>query len=123
MADGIDIDVAPLRDLARQLEQAGPRVGRHASQALRRSTRAIEKDSASRAPVETGALRDSITSTVYGTGNSGRMTGVVGPTDEAGRFVENGTAFMAPQPFMRPALEAAVPGFVDALEQAVRDAL
>lgn len=69
-------------------------------------------------PVETGALRDSITTEVYETGST--VVGKVGPHVSYADYVEYGTgrkgdsaapyghtdkAGMSPQPYMRPALD------------------
>lgn len=66
----------------------------------------VEGGAKQNAPVDTGALRNSI---------QGRMTGdasgEVGVGVEYGVYVEYGTVNMAAQPFMRPAAEAVRPGF------------
>ena len=71
------------------------------------------------APVDTGALRDSIAVTddrdarVYGKVNGADVSVFVGPvgsTEEGdvfyARFVEFGTRYMQAQPFMRPAIQS-----------------
>lgn len=62
----------------------------------------VESEAKRRVPVKTGNLRRSITSTVSVVG--GIPTGVVAATAHYGGFVEVGTAFMHPQPYLRPAL-------------------
>lgn len=62
----------------------------------------VETEAKRRVPVKTGNLRRSITSTAAMTG--GIPTGVVAATAHYGGFVEIGTVFMQPQPYLRPAL-------------------
>jgi HK97 gp10 family phage protein len=56
------------------------------------------------APVETGALRDSIVSAVEGHGTE--VAAIVAANIEYAHFVEFGTGRQAPQPFLRRALMA-----------------
>lgn len=71
------------------------------------------------APVDTGALRASI-SIGHPSGRSLQpmdLEAQIGPTVEYGGFVEFGTSRMGGRPYMTPAAEAVVPAF----EQRVRD--
>jgi HK97 gp10 family phage protein len=63
---------------------------------------AITGEAASNAPVDTGALRNSITSESQMTDE---LTFTVQDGVEYGQFVELGTSKMAAQPFLIPALE------------------
>lgn len=69
---------------------------------------AVETEAKRRVPVKTGNLRRSITSTASMSG--GVPTGIVAATAHYGGFVELGTAFMQPQPYLRPALVAVIRG-------------
>lgn len=89
---------------ARTADQAGQMIVAKASLDVAR----LAKE---RAPVRTGNLRNSIISA-----NSG-LRAVIAPTAGYGVFVELGTRRMAPQPFLFPALDAAEPGFLKAVEQ------
>jgi HK97 gp10 family phage protein len=62
----------------------------------------IVEDAKDLAPVDTGHLRESIGHTVTGEGFESTLT-VEASADYAG-YVELGTRYMAPQPFLRPAL-------------------
>lgn len=65
-------------------------------------------------PVDTGATKNSIGVDTSFVGTS--IAAVVGPTTFYAPFLEHGTRFMAPRPFMGPALARVEPGFVQALE-------
>jgi HK97 gp10 family phage protein len=70
-----------------------------ASDAVQEAAEAIAADARSLAPKLTGRLAGSIE--VDGSGTSAE----VGPTVDYAPFVEFGTAYMAPQPFMGPATD------------------
>jgi HK97 gp10 family phage protein len=63
----------------------------------------VTADAAKRAPVETGALMNSLTSESKMTAD---LTFTVSDGVEYGVYQEFGTSKMAAQPFMRPAIEA-----------------
>lgn len=111
------IDISEVRALGAKLENSGRRVGYRASQLLRATALRIQADAQALAPVDTGFLRSSISTTITGNGNAGIMTAEVGPTAEYGIYQEYGTSVMAPQPFMGPAFDRNVPGFTAGLAQ------
>lgn len=92
-------------------------VGARASAALRKTALGIERDAKIIAPVDTGALRSSISTDFSGNAAAGRMSAEIGPTVDYAHFVENGTSRMAPQPYMRPAAERHVPRLEAALRR------
>jgi len=104
------IDVSELLTLSKALQLSSGRVGPKVSAALRKTAKDIEADAKSLAPTATGALRDSITSTVTGDGRFGSMTAEIGPTSFYGGFQEEGTSVMAPTPYLRPAFDRRAPG-------------
>lgn len=110
------IDDSELRELAAELESAGPRVGAKAARAIRRGGKELERTAKQMAPVRSGALKESIEATIYGDGRSGGITAVVGPTLLYGLFQERGTSHHAASPFMGPALEAVAPDVVSKLQ-------
>ena len=71
------------------------------------------------APVDTGALRASISvgHPLGGDLRPGDLSAQIGPTVEYGAFVEFGTSRSGGQPYMTPAAEAVLPVF----EQRIRD--
>lgn len=79
----------------------GP-VAKHLLQLAQR----VERRAKQLAPVDTGRLRSSITSGLAEDGST--VAGLVGTDVDYAVHVEYGTYRMAPQPFMRPALEEVV---------------
>jgi HK97 gp10 family phage protein len=75
----------------------------------------VEAKAKAKAPVKTGTLRRSIHSVF----ERGGLTGIVGPSVRYGAYVELGTRHMAARPYMRPAAEAALPRFADAVKRAL----
>lgn len=107
------VDTSQLNRLAANLGKAGIRGTRKAQQAIRKTALDIESKAKQFAPVDTGALRSSIGSTITG----GGMSAVIGPTVAYAPYQEWGTSRMEAHPFMGPAVNAAEPGFVAAMEQ------
>lgn len=100
-----------LFDLAADLGKASFAATRKASLVVAKSAHDVERIAKTRAPVDTGALRNSISATVH------TLSAEVGPTVNYAPYLEFGTSRMAPQPFMGPAADATEPGFVAAMEQ------
>lgn len=123
MADGFDIDLRELNQLAVALTKTGGQVGRRASVALHKTAFDVEATAKEFAPVDTGALMNSIGTDFYGDGRFESMSAEIGPTVDYGAYVEWGTSTHAPQAFMGPALdrhgwelEAAIADLADVLE-------
>lgn len=85
-----------------------------ARNAVKAATAGTERDAKSFAPVDTGALRNSITSSL--SGNAVMSRGVVGPTVSYGRYVEEGTSRMAPRAYLGPAFDRNAATFMKAME-------
>lgn len=111
MSDGSE----EMNRLAADLAAAGPRVGARAGQAMAKALGDIQAGAQNRAPVDTGALRNSITHEYRRSGDT--LRGEVGPTVNYGGFVERGTSRMRSQPYLRPATDAVLPGYEAALGQ------
>lgn len=118
-----DIDVSELRQLSADLNMASGRVGALASAAVRKTAHDIEADAKALAPVDTGALKGSISTTITGDGRTGAMEAEVGPTVDYGQHVEYGTSRQAPQPYLGPAFDRRAPSLEDALAQLAEDVL
>lgn len=112
---GIDIDISEVAALGSRLQTAGGRVGAKAAAALRKTAYDIEADAKALAPVDTGNLRNSISTTITGDGRMGVMTVEVGPTAEYGVHQEYGTSTQPGTPFMGPAFDRRVPLYTAAL--------
>lgn len=117
MSDDFTLDMAEINTLAVSLTNAAGQVGTRAASVVRKTAADIEGTSKQFAPVDTGALRNSIGYDVTGDGRFGQIEAEIGPTVNYGAHVEWGTSRQAPQAFMGPALDRHTPGFVAALEQ------
>ncbi|MEV2239524.1 HK97-gp10 family putative phage morphogenesis protein [Micromonospora sp. NPDC049891] len=113
---------AELGFIEAQLRTSRGRIGQRGSQVVRRSTLAGEAIAKARAPVRTGYMKSTIGHSFAGDGRHGAMEGEWGAEARYSRFVELGTRFMAPQPFVGPSLDAVTPGFLAAVE-AISDPL
>lgn len=82
-----------------------------AQQILNKVTFDVEADAKERAPVDTGALKNSIHSTL------GRLSNIVGTGIEYAIYQEFGTYRMAAHPFLIPALERHRAAFLAAWKQ------
>lgn len=112
---GITIDTSEMDALAQKLAGSGLRIGAATAAALRKTAYGIQRTAMAKAPVDTGALRQSISVSFVGDGRSGAMVAEIGPTVDYGHFVEDGTSRMAGQPFMGPAYDANIPQLEAAL--------
>jgi HK97 gp10 family phage protein len=88
-----------------------------ASAVVRKAAFDIEGQAKNRAPVDTGALKNSISTEFEDNG----LTGIVAPTVEYGIYVEFGTKRMSAQPYMIPAAEAVAPAFIGAMKQMLQE--
>jgi HK97 gp10 family phage protein len=80
-----------------------------ASKAVRKTLFDIEADAKQLAPVDTGNLRNSISSDITGDGRHGAMSAEIGPTAEYGVYQEYGTSTQPGQPFLGPAYDRRAP--------------
>lgn len=111
-------DASELRALAGDMRQADEKVRRQVSQVIRKGALDIEAAAKGLAPVDTGTLKGSISTTV-----EGELAASVGPTVEYGVYLEYGTYRMPPQPYMGPALDRVAPSIEQALGQVGGDVL
>lgn len=116
MATTVTINVGEASAYAAALAAGGERVGALVSTVTRKAGNDIERTAKILAPVDTGYLRNSISTSVEGSGHAASITVEVGPTANYGAFVEDGTSRMAPQPYMGPATDRVVPLWQRALE-------
>lgn len=104
-------DASELIALSADLGRASFKVTQGAQTVLRATALSVERTAKQRAPVDTGNLRNSISTSI----SAGGMTAEIGPTASYGVYVEYGTRRMSPQPYMGPALEANAPMFEKAI--------
>lgn len=107
--------------IAAQLNQASREVMPKAREAMKKALTDISTGAKNRAPVDTGALRNSISTQTQG--NRDYARGEVGPTVHYAGYLERGTSRMRAQPYLRPATDAVIPGYEAALGQITRDNL
>lgn len=110
------VDVSQIRKLAADLDRAANRLGKDSSDVVRKTAKAVERAAKSRVEVKTGATRDSITTTIKGSGNAKAIYANIGPSTLQGRLLEYGTARQSPRPYLGPALDAQSEGFNSAME-------
>lgn len=107
----MDADFSAVTRHAADLGKVAPRVVKQAGAAVRLATLGTERDAKILAPVDTGNLRNSITSDIRG------LSGAVGPSAHYGVHLEYGTDVMAPQPYMGPATDRNAALFVQAMDK------
>lgn len=117
----IRIDTTEVTALSAKLARATTTVGPKAGVVIRKTAYSIERDAKSFAPVDTGNLRNSI-STKFSSSII-MIRADIGPTAEYGIYQELGTSRMPPQPFLRPATERNQEAFNRAVQQIGEDAL
>ena len=105
------IDTSELNAVAEQLAAAGARTETMARMAVAKTAKDLERIAKTFVPVDTGALKNSISAASSGT------TATIGPTMEYAPYVEFGTRRMAQRAFMGPALDRVAPDFQEAMEQ------
>lgn len=77
----------------------------------------VEGQGKIRAPVDTGALKSSISTEFERDG----LLGIIAPHTDYALFVELGTRRMSAQPYMFPAADAVRPAFVAAMKRMLED--
>lgn len=117
----IEFDASELQALSADLSGAGSRIVSRARQVVAKTTADVTRDAKIMAPVDTGFLRNSITSSLSGTGDG--YQGEVGPGAHYGGYVELGTSRNAPQPYLGPALDRNSPGFEQAMADLAQEVL
>lgn len=120
MTDDFAAAMAELNTLAIDLAEAGPKSKRLLSAAVRKSAFDIRATAQSFAPVDTGALKNSITASPIGETRAlrvGDLDAEIGPTVAYGAHVEFGTSRHGPAAFMGPAFDRIAPEFEAAVEQ------
>lgn len=123
MSDSINVDVSELNRLAVTIDNAAKSIGPTGAAVVQKAALDVEATAKAFAPVDTGALRNSIGTDVHGDASSRVVLAVIGPTVEYGPYVEFGTSRMAPRAFMGPALDRHTPDFIAALEQVAKKGL
>lgn len=106
-------DFSDARRIGQQLNRAAPRLEPVASKVVAKVAANVASLAAKSAPVDTGALRSSISAEVNG------LSASVRPGVNYAHYVELGTSKMGAQPYLFPALDANATPFTTALAAAV----
>lgn len=120
---GVYVDTHEVDHLAFDLGAAPGRVGAKVSAAIKKTAHDIEADAKILVPVDTGFLKNSISTDIENNGRFGQMFAEIGPTAGYGGYVEEGTSRQSPQPYLRPAFDRRKEGLVKALEDIIGDFL
>ena len=96
---------------AEKFDEAAAAIIAKAEGILKANAFAIEAGAKMRAPVDTGFLRNSIQTRFPVPG-----TAIISAAAEYAIYVEMGTRFAAPQPFLIPAYDSQVPKYLAALK-------
>lgn len=113
----LTLDTGEVRALAGRIVGNAGRISAQGSALLRKTSFDIQADAMALAPVDTGALRSSISTSFSGDGRGGAMSAEIGPTAEYGVHQEFGTSMQPGTPFMGPAFDRRVPAFNQGLAQ------
>ena len=118
------ISVSGIDSLSYDLGKGSKTVGKLANAAIRKTAKDIQANAKQIAPVDTGNLKNSITTSDLRTvGTSGDMYAVIGPTASYAPYVEFGTSRQAPQAFLGPSLDRFSGSFEQAMLQLAERAI
>ena len=117
----MDVDLSEVYELVANLTASGPKTRGLIVAVHTKTVFDVERTMKALAPVDTGALRASISHQQTSGGQT--LSTEIGPTVEYARYLEEGTSRMAPQPYMRPAIDAHEGAYIAALAEAVNNGL
>ena len=110
------------KEAIEKLKEIREEIPREVDEATEAGALQIERDAALLCPVDTGRLRSSIKTSKIADGVYVVKAGGDSPTGEVdyAQYVEFGTIFMAPQPFMTPATIVNEPRINELINEAIR---
>lgn len=111
------LDTSEVAHLGADLGRAGAQATAKAHKVISKTAHQIEASAKTLAPVDTGALKSSISTTQSG------LSAEIGPTVNYAAYVEEGTSRMGPQPYLGPATERHEGQFYAAMEQLAGEVL
>lgn len=113
----ISIDTSELAALRASMDRATLRVGAKGAQIIRAGAAKMERGMKSRAKVDTGAMRNSVSSSILGDGRSTAIVAEVGPSVDYAVYVNNGTSRMTGDDFVGKSFDEVIPGVLAAAAQ------
>lgn len=113
----IKLEVKGVKETLAKIDLTNAKVRKAVQEQVSKSALNIQREAKRRCPVDTGALRNSITVDFYGV-----MSAQIGPHMPYAPYVEYGTKKMEAQPFLFPAFEQERPNFEKGLTEAVKEA-
>ena len=114
----IKLEVKGVKETLAQIDLRNKKVRQAVQEQVNKSALNIQREAKKRCPVDTGALRNSITVDFYGI-----MSAEIGPHMPYAPYVEYGTRKMRAQPFLFPAFEEERPKFEEELARAIKGAV
>lgn len=105
----VTIDLSEVHDLARDIRRHADEAPAKARTIMAAGAQRVVAAAQVKAPVDTGALKGSISADVDG------LSFEVGPTVEHGLYQELGTSEMPPQPYLAPAFDEVEPQILAAV--------
>jgi len=111
----IKLEVKGVKETLAKIDLINAKVRKAVQEQVGKSAFNIQREAKKRCPVDTGALRNSITVDFYGV-----MSAQIGPHMPYAPYVEYGTRKMAARPYLFPAFEQERPNFEKGLAEAVK---
>lgn len=118
MADGITVEIKGIKELQSKFSLLDKDIQRILSNAVSQGAAVVERSAKQKVRVDTGRLRNSIRE-MKKVESPGRSESQVGTDVEYGPDNEFGTARMAAQPYLRPAVDENQEEIKAAIEQAI----
>ncbi len=119
----MSFDASELRNLGVQLGTVPKVAGQLAKVVVNKTAKDIESTAKQLAPVDTGFLRSGIKTSDLRNVTQDSPTAEVQATASYSPYLEFGTSRMAPQPFMRPAVDKHSDAFEQAMAQIIEKAV
>lgn len=123
----VKVDISEMAAYSAKLRHASGTVGARASAVLRKTAYDIEADAKQLIQaydaVDTGAMLNSVSTTIAGDGRNGVMTAEIGPTVEYAIYVHEGTSRMPGRPFLTDAYDRRIGPFEQVLGRLAEEAL
>lgn len=117
------IDTSELEAFRVGLGRANVRIGAAGSRIIRAGALKMERHMKANAKVDTGAMRNSVSTSIIGDGRSTSIVAEIGPTVDYAIFVSEGTSKMAGDHFVPNAFDAIIGSVVEAAGKLGEDLL